>query len=323
MTAAELRDAALAELRETTRGLKGFTPPASSHWGKALAILDQIGQPPPPGPEPPPVGTGELGICLNKSPSAAWLQKAASLKPKWCREDWITQEKLDWAKANGVKFIGTCNLARLGLAAAKQKVDLWGGQISRWELDNEPYFDGVTVSVWANEALQLAQYIRAKFPGHEIILPMLVQTNGGDYLTDGRWSPWSLQVLDAAPGLKTAVDASSGHPYQPGKPPATVLSVVDKVQAQLKSRGFDKPWHMTEFGWSVGTGGTPPNTQVSAANQAQYLKDVITGMRTRPWIASMEVYSLMSWGTGYEASFGLFNPDGSKRPAADVYRGLV
>jgi hypothetical protein len=150
-----------------------------------------------------------------------------------------------------------------------------------------------------------------------------VQTNGGDYYTNGVWSPWANQVFDAAPGLKSVINAVSGHPYQPGKAPTTVLQTVDKVQGQLKAKGVDKPWHMTEFGWSVGTGGTPPNTQVSAASQAQYLKDIITGMRTRPWIASMEVYCLASWGTGYEASFGLFNPDMSERPSAAVFRSLA
>ncbi len=69
----ERRDAAvakfaseLAHLRLTTRGLKNFTPPASSEWGKALkdrddglALLAQIGtvvEPPPP--PPPPTGSG-------------------------------------------------------------------------------------------------------------------------------------------------------------------------------------------------------------------------------------------------------------------------
>ena len=44
MTDAQLRDAALVELRETTRGLKGFTPPSTSHWAKALDFLYQIGK---------------------------------------------------------------------------------------------------------------------------------------------------------------------------------------------------------------------------------------------------------------------------------------
>lgn len=56
MTDAELRDAAVAELQQTTRGLKGFTPPPKSHWGKAMSALEQIGQVAP----PPPPGEGVL-----------------------------------------------------------------------------------------------------------------------------------------------------------------------------------------------------------------------------------------------------------------------
>lgn len=42
MTDAELRDAALVELKKTTRGLKGYTPSATSAWGKALSLLGQV-----------------------------------------------------------------------------------------------------------------------------------------------------------------------------------------------------------------------------------------------------------------------------------------
>lgn len=298
-------------------GVEGFTL-----MGKGLCLVEDVRRGTQPEPEPP-SGTGELGICLNKSPSSAWLAKAASLNPKWCREDTITQTKIDWAKANGVKFIGLCNLARTGLATAKAKVDQWGSQITHWELDNEPYFDGVVVTTWANQALELAKYVRGKYPTHEIILPMLVQTNGGDYMTNGVWSPWAFQVLNAAPTLPNYINAISGHPYQPGKAPTTVFATMDKVRGQLVSRGVSDPWHMTEFGWSVGTDETPPNTQTTLTEQAQFLKDIIVGMRTRPWIVSMEVYCLMTWGTDYEASFGLFNQDMSERPAAGVFRSLA
>lgn len=69
MTDAELRDAAVAELKLTTAGWRkpngqqnypSGTAPATSHWGKAMALLGQIGQvvpPPPPPPPPPPTGS--------------------------------------------------------------------------------------------------------------------------------------------------------------------------------------------------------------------------------------------------------------------------
>jgi hypothetical protein len=54
---AELRDAALAELKQTGVGYayftkKGTVPNPKTRWGKALAYLEQIGKPPPPPPPP-------------------------------------------------------------------------------------------------------------------------------------------------------------------------------------------------------------------------------------------------------------------------------
>lgn len=55
MTDAEIRDAAVAELKKTTVGYKNkhwTTPPAGSQWEKGLGLLAQIGQAPPPPPPP-------------------------------------------------------------------------------------------------------------------------------------------------------------------------------------------------------------------------------------------------------------------------------
>lgn len=55
MTDAELRDAALAELEQTTVGYvnsKWKTPPAGTHWANARALLAQIGAVTPPPPPP-------------------------------------------------------------------------------------------------------------------------------------------------------------------------------------------------------------------------------------------------------------------------------
>jgi hypothetical protein len=61
-TDAELRDQAVAELKQTTVGYKNkhwTTPPAGSHWDNALDLLEQIGQAaPPPDPDPTPVPSG-------------------------------------------------------------------------------------------------------------------------------------------------------------------------------------------------------------------------------------------------------------------------
>lgn len=268
-------------------------------------------------PEPPP-SSAALGLCLNAAPSAAWLARAATLKPRYVREDVISQEKVDWAENNAAFFIGCCNLANAGLATSMAKVNQWP-QIKVWELDNEPYFDGVSIPTYAPLTLQLAQQIKAAHPGHKVILPMFIQTNGGDYQTNGQWSPYATQMLNAAPGLVGITDYISGHAYDQGVAPSKVFQTLDKVQGQLRAKGLDKPWHITECGWSVGTA---DSRQVSQAQQAQYTDALIAGLRTRLWVESIELYCLQTWGTGYYESFGLFNQDMSDRPAAQVYRNL-
>lgn len=65
MTDAELRDAALAELEQTTVGYvnsKWKTPPAGTHWANARALLAQIGAVTP----PPPPASG-LKVAYNST----------------------------------------------------------------------------------------------------------------------------------------------------------------------------------------------------------------------------------------------------------------
>lgn len=63
MTDAEIRDAAVAELQQTTVGWKNThwtQPPAGTHWKNAMVLLAEIDQPAPPPPPPPPAGFAQL-----------------------------------------------------------------------------------------------------------------------------------------------------------------------------------------------------------------------------------------------------------------------
>lgn len=80
MTDAELRDAAVAELELTTAGWRkgngqpnypSGTAPASSHWGKALSLLAQIGTTPTPTPPPTP---GASGVPMPIGDISGWHQ---------------------------------------------------------------------------------------------------------------------------------------------------------------------------------------------------------------------------------------------------------
>lgn len=308
-------------------------PAMATKYGRALVAagklhmsVTDIGSADWPSP-PPPVGTGRLGLILNSGPTQAWLDKAATLTPKIIRDDSLYQSKVDWALAHGCDIIGLLLVNQTGVNTAMQTVNAWP-QITKWELDNEPYFVGYSggfrITTWAQLCLQLAQTIKAQHPTYEVILPMLVQANGGDYEEPlGTWAPWATRVLNAAPGLMTYCDTVAGHPYTNGggiaQPPSFSVATVDKVRGQISSQGWTPDWHMTEFGWTVGTGAY----QVNAATQSTYLNDMVTLLRARSWVRSMEVYCLQTWGTGYEESFGVFDQNLGERPAAATFRSLV
>lgn len=82
---AELRDAAVAELRLTSVGFvnkKWTTPPAGSHWANALGLLSQVGAAP--SPPPPPSGlvvaapVGPLADIPGPGQSGIFLRDAGS-----------------------------------------------------------------------------------------------------------------------------------------------------------------------------------------------------------------------------------------------------
>lgn len=270
-----------------------------------------------------------LGINPNAggADGGAWTTALGTLGAKWIRNDTISSAGVTWAGSHSASFLGlTTNQSASQIVAT---VNAWPA-ITTWELDNEPYFFGVTVATWAQAMLSAAQQVKAAHPAHKLIVPLLVQTNGGDYQTGGVWSPWVDQVLNAAPTLPNFIDGWSMHPYPtPSKADALgqgsdlTLSVVDKVYNQLVARSAQKPIWITEFGWSVGTSTAPSQQQVTLANQANNLNSAITSFRSRTWIAAIILYCLQTWGTGYEQSFGIFESNQADRPAAATFRTRV
>jgi hypothetical protein len=227
---------------------------------------------------------------------------------------------IDWCEANGAKPLLLAN------EIDKATTLSWLSRHPRFkecELDNEPYFGGVDLPAWSVKMRDTAKAIKATYPNVRTYVPLLTQTNGGDYLVGGQWKPWVTTMLDAAPDLPQYVDGWAIHPYTAAKGLPPSFATVDKVKSQLAARNAVRPFYVTEIGWSVGTGTGANQVQVTASQQAQYLKDFITTARSRGDIQDIYVYHLLSWGTGYEASFGVFNPDGSKRPAVDTIKSLV
>lgn len=118
MTDAERRDAAVAELKLTTAGWRkangnpnypSGTAPATTHWGKAMDWLDQIGQAP-----PPPTDFDVLNYRINTAGGgtnvtrAIWLQHTS---PNMPTDQWggVPVRSVKWSEA-GYEYWGLYQL---------------------------------------------------------------------------------------------------------------------------------------------------------------------------------------------------------------------
>lgn len=274
--------------------------------------------PPPP---PPPPGAGVLGLVPNGGFPGTYGPMAASLKPRFIREDHLSPDLFAWAAAQGIPVI----LLATGRTTT-QTMDLVRYFKPRIvETDNEPYYPTgvVDLATWSRQQLETAKAIKAYDPSIEVIVPVNASANGGDYPTpSGGWAPWVNQMLDAAPTLPQYVDSWAAHPYSNPRDAPPQWALLERVRGQLIARNADRPFSITEVGWSVGTA-TGPKGQTTLDEQAAYVGQYIDEARTRPWIRRITIYCLRTWGTDFEGSFGLFEQNGTERPAAVAYRARV
>lgn len=259
-------------------------------------------------------GTALLGINPNSGFNTTWQTRAATLGAKIIRSDDIQQLSIDWASQNGAQFMGLAEPVTLSIVNTYPSITLW-------EIDNEPYFpsDANVLPAWAATARNNAAAIKGAHPGHTLLLPMLVQANNGDYSTGGVFSPWANQVFAAQPDIGSFYDAWSAHPYPSPSGGAPNLTVLDNVHTQLVALGFNKPCYITEVGWSTGTG----SGQVTEAAQSSNISSLITAARTRAWVAGIVIYSLQSFDSSFEGSFGIYRADGTEKPAVATFRSLA
>lgn len=319
---AKLRDDAWGELQQVDRAwskVAGYSPDrlAKTHWGKGKALLDMIGKnnpiPPATVPAVPPSSSGqaELGIIPNAGFPGSYGSIAAALNPQWIREDHLSASLVSWGATNNVGVMGLGGPLTMATVATYPTIDLW-------EYDNEPYFRAVTFPAYATTMRNFAVTFKAAYPTKKLIMPTLVQVNGGDYNGAQGWRPWVSYVFDAAPDIGQYFDGWGAHPYSIGLAPS--FTVLDKVHDQLVARGFGKPCYVTEVGWSVGVGGN----QVSEANQSTYIGSFIDSARTRSWIEQIYIYCLRTWDTSYEGSFGMYASNNvTERASAATFRSKI
>lgn len=153
---------------------------------------------PPPDPPPPAGGQGQLCICPN-SLDGAYGTFTAGLHTKAIRQDSLSPGLVAWAASNNVQVMGLGGPLSLGLVNQYPTINLW-------EYDNEPYYRGVEINSYARAMRDFGIQFKAAHPTKTLIMPMYVQSDGGDWFGDRGWLPWVTYVFDAAPNIGSYYD---------------------------------------------------------------------------------------------------------------------
>jgi polysaccharide biosynthesis protein PslG len=142
----------------------------------------------------------------------------------------------------------------------------------------------------------------------------------------GKWVEWPRAMVEAVPDLGQWADAIAVHPYAKHQAPGTPFGdyANDKflrlnlIRDLFRRAGVDKPYWITEIGWSTCTSGSP--CVDSEARQAANLTEMFSLLRgpMRDWVQAVFVYHLNDTGdedSEPEHRFGLLRADGSPKPA--------
>ena len=249
-----------------------------------------------------------------------------------------------WAAAEGLNLPSDISAyARFAGAA----VERYGPEGSFWrarpglrarapvwfELFNEPYLPGPN-----GERPNPAHYARlvkaAVAAGRSADSSARFLLAGETYMTAdyATYEPWLTALYEAEPDLGEHFDGLAAHPYGSGPPRDYDRAQRDRSQTRrieeldriLGDRGDgEKPIWITEVGWSTCPAG---DECVDEATQAEYLAQTIELARTRwrPFLDGLFVYHLSDYeprsDDDTEPWFGLRRPDGSEKPAYEVFR---
>jgi hypothetical protein len=272
--------------------------------------------------------------CNSHVASDAVLQKLAEIGIQWHRIDfnWNEIEPGDgdhrWEEVDRV--VSTC--ARLGLSvlgvvaysprwasgsdniAAPPKDPGRFADFCREVVTRYPEGQVSALSVWNEPNLQ--QFWTGSKDEYLRMLPIClrairdvapqIKRVGPDLSSSGKpLKDWLPQILQAAVGL---FDVVAHHIYDGGDSVSGRLADIDKLRAFLVGNG-----HGQTLLWITETG-----LIARPAQQAEYLRGIYAGMRSRPWWAKCFWYDNEG-----APGWGLLNADGTPKPAYFTYRDVI
>ncbi|MCV7257002.1 cellulase family glycosylhydrolase [Mycobacterium hackensackense] len=206
----------------------------------------------------------------------------------------------------------------------------YGTKIGAYEVWNEPngvvFFAPVSAAKYTEVLKAAYTAIKAANPDAIVLAGALGATGniGGVSVSPQKF----LEQMYAA-GAAGYFDALSYHPYGTSLPFSAGADVNNAALQQIQTLysimvangdGDLKIWG-TEFG-----NATTPGIGLTTAEQAQFLQDFVTAWNRLPFTGPSFVYTAQDIQTGAlnaEANFGLFNSDGTPKPAALLLAKLI
>jgi hypothetical protein len=205
---------------------------------------------------------------------------------------------------------------------------------THFELWNEPYLE--LFSIDRVDPARYARLVRTAVAAGRAANPrarFLIEADTFYTAGPGDYRNWIHDMYRAVPGLSRWFDGVAVHPYSserspdvytPRRPTRWQFRRIEEERAAFVSHGAaDKPFWITEIGWSTCGGDTDCVSEgVQAANIARVFE--LARTRYRSFVEAVFVYHLDDWGPADGSNkdywFGLTRRDGSRKPAFAAVR---
>ena len=221
-----------------------------------------------------------------------------------------------------------------------QNPTLKGSAVGTWEMWNEPYLgsgDNGDYDPGAYARLVKAAAIagRAVDPHAKFLMAAEMQSARD---ANGDWQWWVDALYQAVPDLNNYFDGVAMHDYGndvstlnpmiPGQPYNNyghILRIENLRQQFVDHGGQDKPFWLTEVGWSTCSDGN--SSCVTQAQQASNLQTLFNDIHNSwsSWVQAAFVYNYGDGGdpTTIQDAYGLTNLNGTPKPALTIFRAAV
>jgi hypothetical protein len=187
--------------------------------------------------------------------------------------------------------------------------------ITTFELGNEPYFGGMSASLYADTIRPTLEAVKQLGLPAKLIVPTFIYGND---------TSWIDTLYKRIPNLNSLFYAFADHPYWYGHAPSQTgdgnspFTRIESLRRKMAEHGAgDKPLYLTEYGESTASCG---RECVSEAAQAQHLQEMLNAAvnRTEWKVEMLDFFQLHDWAVNSpdrEQQFGLLRQNGTPKPA--------